>query len=310
MKVTVFGGGGFIGSAICDRLLRDGHALRIFERPRVDPYRAFAAGEDVEWVTGDLLSMHDLGAAIDGSDAVVHLVSTTLPKSSNDDPVYDVQTNLVASLQMLEAMRARDVRRIVFISSGGTVYGTPQRVPVDERHPTEPQVSYGIVKLAIEKYLLMYQRLHGFRTRILRVANPYGERQRVATAQGAVGVFLHRALRNEPIEVWGDGSVVRDYIYVADVAEAFAKALAYEGDESVFNISSGQGVSLNELLAQLEGLLGRPVERRYLAGRSIDVPANVLDNSLARRELGWSPQVDLARGLARTADWMRANLGG
>jgi len=300
MKVTVFGGGGFIGSAICDRLLRDGHALRIFERPRVDPYRAFAAGEDVEWVTGDLLSMHDLGAAIDGSDAVVHLVSTTLPKSSNDDPVYDVQTNLVASLQMLEAMRARDVRRIVFISSGGTVYGTPQRVPVDERHPTEPQVSYGIVKLAIEKYLLMYQRLHGFRTRILRVANPYGERQRVATAQGAVGVFLHRALRNEPIEVWGDGSVVRDYIYVADVAEAFAKALAYEGDESVFN----------ELLAQLEGLLGRPVERRYLAGRSIDVPANVLDNSLARRELGWSPQVDLARGLARTADWMRANLGG
>jgi len=310
MKVTVFGGGGFIGSAICDRLLRDGHALRIFERPRVDPYRAFAAGEDVEWVTGDLLSMHDLGAAIDGSDAVVHLVSTTLPKSSNDDPVYDVQTNLVASLQMLEAMRARDVRRIVFISSGGTVYGTPQRVPVDEAHPTEPQVSYGIVKLAIEKYLLMYQRLHGFRTRILRVANPYGERQRVATAQGAVGVFLHRALRNEPIEVWGDGSVVRDYIYVADVAEAFAKALAYEGDQSVFNISSGQGVSLNELLAQLEGLLGRPVDRRYLAGRSIDVPANVLDNSLARRELGWSPQVDLARGLARTADWMRANLGG
>jgi UDP-glucose 4-epimerase len=308
MKCTLFGGGGFIGSAIADRLLRDGHELRIFERPRVEPYRAFTGGEKVEWVTGDLLSMHDLGAAIDGSDAVIHLVSTTLPKSSNDDPIYDVQTNLVASLQMLEAMRARDVRRLVFISSGGTVYGTPQRVPVDEQHPTEPQVSYGIVKLAIEKYLLMYQRLHGFRTRILRVANPYGERQRVATAQGAVGVFLHRALHDEPIEVWGDGSVIRDYIYVADVADAFAKALVYDGPESVFNISSGHGVSLNELLAQLEGLLGRPVERRYLAGRSIDVPANVLDNSLARRELGWAPQVDLAQGLARTAQWMRANL--
>jgi UDP-glucose 4-epimerase len=309
MKCTLFGGGGFIGSAIADRLLRDGHELRIFERPRVEPYRAFAAHEKVEWVTGDLLSMHDLGAAIDGSEAVVHLVSTTLPKSSNDDPIYDVQTNLVASLQMLEAMRARDVRRLVFISSGGTVYGTPQRVPVDESHPTEPQVSYGIVKLAIEKYLLMYQRLHGFRTRILRVANPYGERQRVATAQGAVGVFLHRALHGEPIEVWGDGSVIRDYIHVSDVAEAFAKALAYEGAQSVFNISSGQGISLNELLAQLEGLLGRPVERRYLAGRSIDVPANVLDNALARRELGWSPQVGLAEGLARTARWMQAGTG-
>src|SRR4249919_1440572 len=160
MKCTLFGGGGFIGSAIADRLLGDGHELRIFERPRVEPYRSFAAHEKVEWVTGDLLSMHDLGAAIDGSDAVVHLVSTTLPKSSNDDPIYDVQTNLVASLQMLEAMRARDVRRIVFISSGGTVYGNPQYVPVDEKHPTEPQVSYGIVKLAIEKYLRMYQRLH------------------------------------------------------------------------------------------------------------------------------------------------------
>ena len=308
MKCTLFGGGGFIGSAIADRLLRDGHELRIFERPRVEPYRAFTGDEKVEWVTGDLLSMHDLGAAIDGSDAVIHLVSTTLPKSSNDDPIYDVQTNLVASLQMLEAMRARDIRRIVFISSGGTVYGTPRRVPVDESHPTEPQVSYGIVKLAIEKYLLMYQRLHGFQARILRVANPYGERQRVATAQGAVGVFLHRALHDEPIEVWGDGSVIRDYIHVSDVAEAFARALVYEGPESVFNISSGQGVSLNELLAQLEGLLGRPVERRYLAGRSIDVPANVLDNSLARRELGWAPQVDLAQGLARTAEWMRGSL--
>jgi UDP-glucose 4-epimerase len=309
MKCVIFGGGGFIGSTIADRLLRDGHELRIFERPRVGPYREFAPGEVVEWTTGDLQSAHDVGAAVDGCDAVIHLVSTTLPKSSNDDPVYDVQSNLVATLQLLEAMVARGVKRMVFISSGGTVYGTPRYVPVDEDHPTDPQVSYGIVKLAIEKYLLMYERLHGIKTTVLRVANPFGERQRVETAQGAVGVFLHKALRGEPVEIWGDGSVTRDYIYITDVAEAFAAALAYAGPESVFNVSSGQATSLNDLLAQIEQVLGRPVERRYLPGRAIDVPVNVLSNERARRELGWEPRTSMHDGLERTAAWMRRELG-
>ena len=156
MNVTVFGGGGFIGSTIVDRLLRDGHAVRVFERPRVAPYRIFAAHEQVEWITGDLLSRHDVGCALEGADAVFHLVSTTLPKSSNEDPIYDVQSNLVASLQMLDAMIEQKVPKIVFISSGGTVYGRPRYTPIDEQHPTEPEVSYGITKLAIEKYLQMY----------------------------------------------------------------------------------------------------------------------------------------------------------
>lgn len=308
MKCTIFGGGGFIGSAIADRLLLDGHSLRIFERPRVEPYRKFTGSESVEWLTGDFLSVHDVGEAIEGADAVFHLVSSTLPKSSNDDPAYDVHTNLIASLQLLDAMVARKVGRIVFISSGGTVYGSPKYLPVDEKHATDPEVSYGIVKLAIEKYLLMYQRLHGIKATILRVANPYGERQRIETAQGAVGVFLHRALSRQKIEIWGDGSVTRDYVYIGDVAEAFAKALTYSGPESVFNISSGQGTSLNQLIALIEALLGRGVDQAQLPGRAIDVPVNVLCNQLARRELGWIPQVSLAQGLQRAAAWMKHEL--
>src|SRR5665811_538277 len=144
MKCVIFGGGGFIGSAIADRLLRDGHAVRIFERPRVEPFRIFKANEKVEWITGDFLSTHDVGEAIEGADVVLHLVSTTLPKSSNDDLIYDVQSNVVGSLQMLNAMVARNVRKIVFISSGGTVYGIPKYLPIDEEHPTDPLVSYGI----------------------------------------------------------------------------------------------------------------------------------------------------------------------
>ncbi|WP_213939883.1 NAD-dependent epimerase/dehydratase family protein [Pseudomonas sp. dw_612] len=309
MKILIFGGGGFIGSAIADRLLADGHALRIFERPRVEPYRKFSTGESVEWITGDLMSNHDVSEALDGMDAVLHLVSTTLPKTSNDDPIYDVQSNLVATLQILNAMVAKRVSRIIFISSGGTVYGPPTYLPIDELHPTEPQVSYGITKLAIEKFLLMYQHLHGINATVLRVTNPYGERQRVETAQGAVGVFLSRALKDESIQIWGDGSVTRDYIYVSDVAEAFALSLKYEGPYSVFNISSGTGVSINELIERIETVVDGTISKEYLPGRPYDVPVSVLDNALAARELNWSPKVGLDDGLKLTSTWMKRTIG-
>jgi UDP-glucose 4-epimerase len=289
MKFTIFGGGGFIGSTIADRLLLDGHELRIFERPRVTPYRKFAEFERLEWITGDLSSTHDVSDAIRGVDVVLHLAWTTLPKSSNDDPIYDVQSNVVATLQMLNAMVAHNVRKMVFISSGGTIYGNPMYLPIDEKHPTDPLVSYGITKLAIEKYLQMYSQLHGIRAINLRVANPYGERQRIETAQGAVGFFLHHALKGLPIEIWGDGSVTRDFIHVSDVAEAFVRAVEYSGVKSCFNISSGTGTSLNELVDMLEDVLGKPVERRYLPGRPFDVPVSVLSNDLARDELEWAP---------------------
>jgi len=304
MKCAIFGGGGFIGSAIADRLLNDGHSLRIFERPRVVPYRIFKQDEKVEWLTGDMLSIHDVNDTIEGVDVVLHLVSFTLPKSSNDDLVYDVQTNLVATIQLLNAMVAKKVNKIIFISSGGTVYGVPKYLPIDEQHPTDPLVSYGITKLAIEKYLLMFQHLHGLKVTILRVANPFGQRQRVETAQGAVTVFLHRALQGQIIDIWGDGSNTRDYIYISDVADAFAKAVEYSGPHSVFNISSGTGTSLNELVSLLGKLLNRSIEHRYLEARPFDVPISILNNTLAKKELGWAPQVSLQDGIARAVKWM------
>lgn len=308
MRIVIFGGGGFIGSTIADRLLAEGHALRIFERPRVQPYRKFKATEAVEWMAGDLSSTHDVSDAIQGVDAVLHLVSTTLPKNSNDDPIYDVQSNVVASLHILNAMVAHQVRNIVFISSGGTVYGNPLYLPIDEKHPTNPVVSYGITKLAIEKYLQMYGHLHGIKAITLRVANPYGERQRIETAQGAVGVFLHNALKGIPIQIWGDGSVTRDYIHVSDVAEAFVQALHYTGVHRVFNVGSGVGTSLNTLIGELEAVLGQTIDRRYLPARPFDVPVSVLCNNLARTELNWSPAVSMPEGIARTAEWMKQEL--
>jgi UDP-glucose 4-epimerase len=305
MKIVIFGGGGFIGSAIADRLLRDGHELRIFERPRVEPYRKFSAAERIEWIFGDMLSIHDISLALTDMDLVIHLVSTTLPKSSNEDPIYDVQSNLVGTLQILNAMVKLGVKKIVFISSGGTVYGTPKYLPIDEDHPCNPQVSYGITKLAIENYLLLYEKMHGIKAVILRVANPFGKRQRVETAQGAVTVFLHRAINKQPINIWGDGSVTRDYLYIDDVAEAFALAVDYNGSRNIFNISQGLGTSLNDLISLIETTLGYQIEKHYLPARNFDVSKSILNNHLALQEMGWTPKISLQEGIKLTADWMK-----
>jgi UDP-glucose 4-epimerase len=265
-----------------------------------------ATAAKAEIVTGDFLNYGDLARALSGIEVVFHLISTTLPKPSNDNPVYDVETNLVGSLRLLELCRAHRVRKVVFSSSGGTVYGVPATVPIAEAHPTEPLCSYGIQKLAIEKYLQLEHALHGLDYCILRPSNPYGERQRTDVAQGAIAVFLERALRGEPIEIWGDGSVVRDYVYVGDVAEAFVRAVSYEGAQRVFNVGSGTGTSLKELIEKIGALLGRKPAVDYRPARRVDVPINVLDSSAAARHLGWRARTPLAQGLQRTCDWMRA----
>nr|WP_230957977.1 NAD-dependent epimerase/dehydratase family protein [Burkholderia diffusa] len=300
MYCLLLGGGGFIGAAVARELLGAGHRVRIFERPTVPPSQNFASNSAVDWMSGDFLNKNDIALAVDGVDAVLHLVSTTLPKNSNDDPTFDVQSNVIGTLQLLDQMVKHDVKRMVFASSGGTVYGIPQHIPIVESHPTDPLVSYGITKLAIEKYLELYRRQHALQSVVLRVANPYGSGQRLGVAQGAVGEFIHRALTGDGLEIWGDGSVVRDYLYVSDVARAFRLALDYQGRERVFNIGSGVGTSVNELVAAIEFVLARPIERRYSVGRSFDVPVSVLDITSARQELGWMPTVSLIDGLKMT----------
>ncbi len=223
-----------MGSHLCDALLAEGHSVRIFDRPNLKRFREFSADEQVEWVEGDFANQEDIARAVPDCDVIYHLVSTTLPKSSNDNPVYDVETNIVGTLHLLEVARKSTVRKVIFISSGGTVYGVPNSTPINEEHPTNPICSYGISKLTIEKYLNLYYTLYGLDYCVLRLANPYGERQRTTVAQGAVAVFLHRALRNETIEIWGDGSVVRDYIYVSDAISRHGEGVVIERQGEAF----------------------------------------------------------------------------
>ena len=303
---VVLGGRGFIGSHLVDLLLERGSYVRSFDRP-------YALGSTIgnepvarlEQVQGDFTSGSDVSQALAGCDYCFHLVSTTLPKGSNADPIYDVESNLVSSLRLMDLAVQHRVKKLVFASSGGTVYGIPSASPIAESHPTDPICSYGIAKLAIEKYLGLYKLLHGLDYKVLRLSNPFGERQRTEASQGAVAVFLGKALRNETIEIWGDGSVVRDYIYVSDVARAIAAAALSQAPETIFNIGSGRGISLNGILAAMESILGAPIRRAYSESRPFDVPANVLDITLAKSRLGWSPSVDFEAGLKIMIDARR-----
>jgi UDP-glucose 4-epimerase len=309
MKCLVLGGGGFLGSHLSEALLAQGYAVRIFDRPNLLRFKSFHENQDLEWVEGDFINREHVADAVSGCDFIFHLVSTTLPRSSNENPAYDVETNVISTVHLLEVAAKKQVRKIIFVSSGGTVYGIPKEIPIKESHPTEPICSYGIGKLAIEKYLSLFHLLHGLEYCVLRLANPFGERQRVAAAQGAVAVFLDKALRNENIEIWGDGSVVRDYFHVSDAVSALTKALVYDGTDRVFNVGSGAGKSLIEILAAIEDLLGTPVKRTYLPARAFDVPISVLDISKAAELLKWTPQTPFAEGLSRTAQWLTGSRG-
>lgn len=307
MRVLILGGGGFIGTAIVARLQREkGLALRVLERPEVAPDPAIDLAE-IEWFSGNFSQPDDLRRSLEGVDVVIHLASTTTPQSSYEDMLRDMESNLAPCLALLGEMRAMKIPRIIFISSGGTVYGPSQWSPMDESHPTNPVVPYGIAKLAIEKYLGMFHRLHGLGLQILRVANPYGPRQRLRAGQGVVAAFLSALLRNQPIEIWGDGEAVRDYLHVEDVAEAFAKVIRYEGPETLFNIGSGVGVSLRQLIQVMGKVTQSKPIIRYFQPRKFDVGANVLDCSRACAVLGWKAQISLEEGLRGTCEWLRQN---
>ena len=305
MRSLVIGGNGFIGTHLVSDLQDQGVKVRVFDRY---PSKFVEPSKGVEYVTGDLGNHGALSEIVSDVDWVFHLAYTTLPKTSNDDPIYDVRSNLIDTIQLLQECSKSEVRKFIFISSGGTVYGVPKEVPIKESHPTDPYCSYGITKLAIEKYLHVFYHLNGLDYVVLRVSNPYGEGQNPQGKQGAIAVFLGRVAKSESINIWGDGEVVRDYIYIDDVVTALIGAARYRAPDKeprVFNIGSGGGYSLNELIAEIRRTVEAEVMVEYTPARALDVPVNVLDITLAKEKLNWRPSIDLRTGLTRTWSWIR-----
>lgn len=302
VSCLVLGGGGFIGRALVEALRLQG--ARVTGFGRIGPFSAVPA--DVPWVHGDFMDRVALARAIQGNEIVFHLLGGSTPESSNADPLSDLLAGAAASLALLDICRAEGTRKIVFASSGGTVYGIPRDVPIREDAATDPISAYGVNKLAVEKYLRLYRYLHGIDCAILRVSNPFGALQSPWRRQGLIANTIFKLLLDEPIEIWGDGSVVRDYVYIDDLVEAFLAASLYSGPHTVFNIGSGVGLSVKTVVAEVARVLGvSDMKLIYTPARPADVPVSILDIALAKTELGWSPKTPWSTAIAETAAWMR-----
>lgn len=303
-KALILGGCGFLGSHVAEGLLQSGYTVRIFDKVKVDTKNINHIIDDLQMMEGDFTNEKDVARAIKGIDYIFHFIGTTLPKTSTENPVYDIESNVISTLKLLNLATQEKIKKIILSSSGGTVYGVPQVIPISEDHPTNPTSAYGISKLMIEKYLALYHLTKGLDYVIFRIANLYGERQNPHSIQGAIAVFLGSAKEGKPITVWGKGNITRDYIYIKDSVPVLINAVQPNNQQRVFNLGSGKGTTLNELLAVIKEVTGRTVKVTYTEKRAIDVPINVLDISRAREEFGFSPNTTLLDGVRKTWQWL------
>ena len=298
----VLGAGGFIGANLCRGLLQAGASVRGFGRSVAFPL----ALAGTRMTLGELEDRPALTAALQGVGVVFHLLGGGFPATVEADPVADLRHNAAASITLLALCREAGVRQVVFISSGGTVYGLPRQLPIPEDHPTDPISAYGIHLLLVEKHLGLLAHRHGVRGVVLRVANPFGPFQRPGRGQGLVATLLAQRLAGRPVEIWGDGRVVRDFFHVDDLVDAAILAAGYAGPERVLNVGSGIGRSVLEVVAAIDALLGTAgAGVVHRAARAVDVPVNVLDIARIRRVLGWRPRIDWQQGLGDTARWLQ-----
>ena len=303
-QVLLTGGTGFIGSHLTEALLNAGHAVRVLTssssiHPNIQPFV-----HQLTLLRGDFGNQQRMVEYLQGVDYLVHVAWTTVPKTATENPLYDAQTNLLGGLHLLEAAVAAGVKRVFFISTGGALYGVPQYTPIDEQHPLDPISAYGASKLAFERYLKVYQHNHQLAYTTFRVANAYGPRQNLTKNQGVIGIWLQRILQGQPIEIWGDGTVVRDYIYVEDVAQLVAQHLTHTQPSTAYNVGSGQGYSLNEILAACTQVSGTAPTVHYLKGRAFDVPINILSTKKIQEALHWQPNIGLEAGIQKTWQWL------
>ncbi len=303
-RCLVLGGGGFIGSHLTEELLHEGYEVTVFDKLNFSRKNISDFIDNIKIAEGDFNNQIEIDNALDGVDFVFHLVSSTLPASSNENPSYDVETNLISSLNLFKECVERKIKKVIFLSSGGTVYGVPESIPVKESNSTNPICSYGIVKKAIEDYLYMFYKIYGLDYFVFRLSNPYGERQNPFAAQGVIPVFMKNAIEDKQINIWGDGEVVRDYIYIKDAVKVLADSLKINSTDKVLNLSSGTGFSLNQIIELIKEISGKDIKVEYQKGRSIDVPVSILDNAKVREIFSWQPETEIKSGMLKTYNYL------
>ncbi|MFI9381032.1 NAD-dependent epimerase/dehydratase family protein [Kutzneria sp. NPDC052558] len=309
MRALVTGGAGFIGSTLVDRLLRDGHEVVVVDdlrRGRRENLAAAEATGRVRLVELDVASpqLHELLAEVK-PETVFHLAAQIDVRVSVADPLLDVHQNVVGTVNVAEAARKAGVRKVLFASSGGSIYGTPDELPVSEDVPINPKSPYAASKVAGEVYLNTFRQLYGMDCTHLALANVYGPRQDPHGEAGVVAIFAQRLLNGEATKVFGDGGNTRDYVFVEDVVAAFVAASGDKGGGRRFNIGTGVQVSDRELHTLVAKAAGAADDPEFAPARLGDVRASALDNTAAQQGLGWRPEVDIAEGVRRTVDYFR-----
>jgi UDP-glucose 4-epimerase len=301
MHILVVGGNGFVGSHIVDSLLAARVKVSVLDC-RGERYRSPLS--TVQYFAGNFGDPKAVGHALAQTpDVVIHLANSMLPEELNGICENECR-DLTDSVALFHACVLQGVKKIVFMSSGGTVYGIPKHLPVQEDAPTNPICSYGIVKLTIEKYLLAFAQTYGIDAVIVRPANPFGERQAPDGNQGVIPIFMRKIRNNETISLWGDGQIIRDFIYVTDVAR-FCVLSALHECSGVFNLGSGKGISLSDLVMLLSKHLGIRADVCVQPARRLDVPAIVLNCTRAKERLNWEPQISLNEGLSKLSSWLQ-----
>ncbi len=279
MKVLVLGGDGFLGSHFVDQAAALGHEVTVFDHfPYLVSKNLEHQRGKIRFVSGDFANRNDLSTVLEGQDIVYHFICVTNPSESWNDPFIEIDENLRNSIKFFELAVCKGVRKIVFPSSGGTVYG-PQKKPVDENVVPRPLSPYGITKLATEHFLRYFHKHSGIQADIYRIGNPYGPRQPIQRAQGVIAVWMRDILRGSKIQVYGDHSTLRDYIYIKDVAYLMTHSLNNLDSSDVYNIGTGVGTSIISLLEIFQSVVDVPFRYYIHPRRPLDNPSIVLDSS-------------------------------
>jgi UDP-glucose 4-epimerase len=312
VKAFVTGGAGFIGSALVDRLLAEGHAVDVVDDLSTGSLSNLA---EARATPGYELSFHRLdirdAAVIElvahrRPEVVFHLAAQADVRVSVERPAFDAEVNLIGTLNVLEGARAAGTRKVVFAASGGTLYGEPEKLPVPESHPQRPLSPYGVSKKAACDYLAAYRALHGIEFTALALANVYGPRQDPHGEAGVVAIFAGRLLSGQPCTIFGDGNQTRDFVYVDDVVDAFARAAA-KGSGLLMNIGTGTETSVNTLYETMAAAAPAPALPVFAPARAGELARSSLDPTRAGIHLGWKSWTTLAEGTAEVLRWFEAS---
>ena len=311
MKIILLGAAGFIGTNLIAELSKDpNNEITIVDRD----LRYFKPIinlniPNLNIVESDLSMNTDYEKLVATQDLVYHLISTTVPSTSNRSISEELKANVILSANLLDACVTQKVKKIAFISSGGTVYGAGLNFPINEKDPTNPITSYGIQKLCIEKLLYLYNYMYGLDYRIIRLSNPYGPYQRPDGRLGVITNFTYKALKGEDIYVYGSGSIVRDYIYIDDAIRGIQNIVNGTSPYKTFNLGCGYGTTIKEIIQAIESVLNVKLNVNYTTARKVDVPVNYLDISRYEAAYGTLSPINLEDGIKKTAKFLKQFYG-